>query len=71
MDALLATDVLRDVVRWYHELVVTPGGDVWDAGTAWREETVRALYRKHGWPGEDFDADAFVEDQARATDGAG
>jgi hypothetical protein len=65
MDGRPAADVLRDVVRWYHELVETPGGAIWDTGTEWDAETVRALYRKHGWPGEDFDADAFVEDQAR------
>ena len=25
---------------------------------------MKPLYRKHGWPGEDFDGDAFLADQA-------
>ncbi len=35
MDARPAANVLRDIVCWYHELVETPGGAVWDAGTEW------------------------------------
>jgi hypothetical protein len=66
MDARPAGRVLRDIVRWYHELLMTPGGGD-HAGQKWYEELVRPLYRKHGWPGEDFDADGFLVDQVRAV----
>ncbi|KAK4122195.1 hypothetical protein N657DRAFT_621398 [Parathielavia appendiculata] len=65
MDARPARRVLGDIVRWYHELFVTPGGGE-IAGQEWNEDLVKPLYRKHGWPGEDFDGDAFLVDQVRA-----
>lgn len=63
-DARPAGDVLRDVNRWYHELVELPGGGENDA-LSWDPEVVKPLYRKHGWPGEDFDGDAFLLDKVR------
>ncbi|KAK4099597.1 hypothetical protein N658DRAFT_560318 [Parathielavia hyrcaniae] len=62
MEGRPARRVLRDIVRWYHELRETPGGGE-NAGAEWDHDLVRPLYRKHGWPGEDFDADAFLVDQ--------
>ncbi|OJZ88624.1 hypothetical protein ASPFODRAFT_205739 [Aspergillus luchuensis CBS 106.47] len=61
-----AGDVLRDIIRWYRELKVLPGGSndsciKWDAGRL----DVKGLYRMHGWPGN-FDGDAFQVDQLRA-----
>lgn len=67
MEARPATRVLQDIVRWYHELVEIPG-DCVDCIGEWSAEVVRPLYRRHGWPGEDFDGDAFVVDQARSKE---
>ncbi|KAK4150941.1 hypothetical protein C8A00DRAFT_36440 [Chaetomidium leptoderma] len=68
MGARPAGNVLRDIIRWYHELVEIPGGD--HGGWEWSEEIVKPLYRKHGWPGENFDGDAFLVDQACAVTAA-
>ncbi|KAK4040850.1 hypothetical protein C8A01DRAFT_45872 [Parachaetomium inaequale] len=65
MDSRPAGNVLRDIIRWYRELVETPGGGENTAWT-WRKELVAPLYRKHGWPGESFDGDAFLADKLRA-----
>ena len=67
MDARPAGNVLRDMIRWYRELVEVPGcccyqNDGWEG----REDFLRALYRKHGWPGENFDGGAFDVDRVRA-----
>lgn len=43
----------------------TPGGGE-QSGPEWDAELVRPLYPKHGWPGPDFDGNAFLADQARA-----
>lgn len=66
MKARPAGRVLRDIVRWYHELAEIPG-DGRNGGAEWCEQIVRPLYRRHGWPGENFDGDAFLADQARST----
>lgn len=65
MQARPAPNVLRDIARWYRELVDVPGGGE-HSGWQWQEEITRPLYLKHGWPGDDFDGDAFLVDQARA-----
>jgi hypothetical protein len=65
MDARPAPSVLRDIIRWYHELVELPGNGECDP-LRWDEELVKPLYRKHGWPGKDFDGDAFLVDKVRA-----
>ncbi len=67
MEARPAARVLQDVIRWYHELLEIPG-DFGNCGHRWTAEITRPLYRRHGWPGEDFDGDAFVVDQARSKD---
>lgn len=56
--------VLRDIIRWYYELVETPGGGEQSAQSrqAWEPELLKPLYRKHGWPGSHFDGDAFLVD---------
>lgn len=63
-----AGNVLRDIVRWYHELVETPGGGEQSAqfGGRWYAEILKPLYRKHGWPDSHFDGDGFLVDLARA-----
>ncbi|RDL42174.1 uncharacterized protein BP5553_02153 [Venustampulla echinocandica] len=66
MDSRPAGDVLHDIVQWYHELIETPGGGEVSGGE-WDAEIVKPLYRKHGWPNANFDGDAFLVDQARAT----
>ena len=63
MDGRPAPAVLRDIVRWYRELKELPGGE--KSGWEWDEEITKPLYIKHGWPGENFDGDAFVADQKR------
>ena len=66
MDSRSAGDVLRDIIRWFHELVETPGrGDL--SCIEWDPDVVRPLYRKHGWPGPQFDGDAFQVDLARTN----
>ncbi|KAK3900744.1 hypothetical protein C8A05DRAFT_35594 [Staphylotrichum tortipilum] len=34
------------------------------------DDALRAVYRNHGWPGENFDGDAFVVDRARVIPAA-
>ena len=41
------------------------GGDL--SCVEWDPDVVRPVYRKHGWPGSDFDGDAFRVDLARAN----
>jgi len=65
MQARQAPNVLRDIARWYRELIEVPGGGE-HSGGRWEEEITRPLYLKHGWPSDDFDGDAFLIDQARA-----
>ncbi|KFY41428.1 hypothetical protein V494_03006 [Pseudogymnoascus sp. VKM F-4513 (FW-928)] len=61
-----AGKVLRDIVKWYHELIELPGdGD--EAGPVWDKDILLSLYPKHGWPSADFDGDAFQIDQVRAA----
>lgn len=65
-DGRPAPNVLRDIVKWYHELIELPGdGD--EAGALWYSEILLPLYPKHGWPSADFDGDAFQVDQVRAA----
>ncbi|KAK3897434.1 hypothetical protein C8A05DRAFT_19805 [Staphylotrichum tortipilum] len=64
MDARPAAKVLRDIIRWYHELVELPGTGENNSG--WSKDPVPTLYKKHGWPGEDFDGEAFLVDKLRA-----
>jgi hypothetical protein len=65
MDARPAGNVFRDIIRWYHELFEIPG-DGEKTLDEWDRELVEPIYRKHGWPNEDFDGDAFLVDKARA-----
>ncbi|KAF7550318.1 hypothetical protein G7Z17_g5789 [Cylindrodendrum hubeiense] len=65
-DSRPAGEVLRDIIRWYHDLTETPGGGE-NSGSQWEKETTKPLYRKHGWPGDDFDGDAFLVDLVRAN----
>ncbi|CAI4220268.1 unnamed protein product [Parascedosporium putredinis] len=60
-----ASTVLGDIVKWYHDLRETPGGGE-GSGNDWEHETVVELYRKHGWPGPNFDGDAFEVDHVRS-----
>ncbi|KAK4233850.1 hypothetical protein C8A03DRAFT_19145 [Achaetomium macrosporum] len=67
MDSRPAPNVLRDIIRWYRELYRTPGGGENSAGWEWDSELVTPLYRKHGWPSDNFDGNAFQVDQVRAV----
>lgn len=63
-----AGDVLRDIVKWYRELQVLPGGgeNDHDDWTHYRKDLdLKSLYRKHGWP-EKFDGDDFEVDLVRS-----
>jgi hypothetical protein len=66
MDARPAPNVLRDIARWYRQLIEVPGGGEY-SGCEWYEETARPLYIKHGWLSGNFNGDAFLVDQARAV----
>ncbi|KAK7416173.1 hypothetical protein QQX98_005370 [Neonectria punicea] len=63
-DSRPAGEVLRDIVRWYHDLTETPGGGE-NSGSRWAKEATEPLYRKHGWPRDGFDGDAFLVDLTR------
>lgn len=69
-DSRPAGAVLRDILRWYRELSDVPGCAKWEEEWVDYEDELRALYRKHGWPGEDFDGDAFDLDRARVKPAA-
>lgn len=64
MEARPASNVLRDIIRWYRELVEVPRRGE-RTGEESERKIVEPLYRKHGWPGKAFDGDAFQVDQAR------
>jgi hypothetical protein len=57
--------VLRDIVRWYEELIELPGDGEY-SGTNWDPEITKPLYIKHGWPSTDLDGEAFLVAKARA-----
>ena len=59
-----AADVLRDIARWYKELIEIPG-DGEQSCLEWGKEVTEPLYRKHGWPSANFDGEAFLIDKAR------
>ncbi|KAK4445490.1 hypothetical protein QBC34DRAFT_472410 [Podospora aff. communis PSN243] len=61
-----AENVLRDMNQWFEELVETPWGYEEVDRFFWDAELVIPIYRKHGWPGDDFDGDAFEADHRRA-----
>ncbi|KAI5460524.1 hypothetical protein BGZ63DRAFT_387386 [Mariannaea sp. PMI_226] len=61
-----ADRVLRDIVQWYNELIEIPGGGE-RSGREWAKEIVKPLYTKLGWPEADFDGEAFLVEQARAS----
>ncbi|KAM0324368.1 hypothetical protein ACHAQA_008149 [Verticillium albo-atrum] len=66
MDSRPAPNVLRDMVLWYENLTELPGSGE-RSGPEWDAELTKPLYVKHGWPGADFDGEAFLVDQARAV----
>ena len=44
------------MIRWYRELVEIPECCCYQYdGCEGREDSLRALYRKHGWPGENVE----------------
>ncbi len=70
LDARAAGAVLRDILGWYRDLVDVPGCSA-DVEEWWgHDDALRAVYHKHGWPGENFDGDAFVVDPARVIPAA-
>jgi hypothetical protein len=60
-----AVAVLRDIVKWYNELLETPGGGEQSA-SEWEPKMLVPLYRKNGWPSDSFDGDNFLVDMVRA-----
>ncbi|KAG7294197.1 hypothetical protein NEMBOFW57_004267 [Staphylotrichum longicolle] len=70
LDARAAGAVLRDILGWYRDLVDVPGCAADDEEWEGHDDALRAAYRKHGWPGENFDGDAFVVDRARVKPAA-
>lgn len=70
LDARAAGAVLRDILGWYRDLVDVPGCAADDKEWEGHTDALRAAYRKRGWPGENFDGDAFVVDRARAIPAA-
>ena len=67
IDARPAGNVLRDIIRWYRELVDLPGARDMDVWHQPREDILRALYQKHRWAGENVDGEAFLVDHVRHT----
>lgn len=62
-----ASDVLRDINRWYRELKEVPGKyDGLGRGPNVEGKTRRLLYKKHGWP-DSFNANAFTVALIRAS----
>jgi hypothetical protein len=63
-----AGDVLRDIVKWYRELKVLPGGGE-NSDNDWthysKDLDMKEMYRKHGWP-DNLDSDAFEMDLVRS-----
>jgi hypothetical protein len=70
LKARAAGAVLRDILGWYRELVDVPGCSAHDEEWCEHDDGLRAVYRKHGWPGGNFDGDAFVVDRARVIPAA-
>ena len=70
LDARAAGAVLRDIISWYRELVDIPGCSTHDEEWWGYDDALRAVYRKHGWPGENFDGDTFVVDRVRVIPAA-
>jgi hypothetical protein len=64
MDSRPADRVLRDIIKWYHELVEMPGGGE-SCTSGWDEALVKPLYIKYGWPSAKFDGRAFLVAQVR------
>ncbi|KAK7957137.1 uncharacterized protein PG986_006359 [Apiospora aurea] len=68
-DSRSAAAVLRDINRWYREHA-TPFLGLGQDGP-WIDEDkehdvpISTLYKQHGWPGPDFDGDAFEVSLAR------
>lgn len=65
MEARPAPKVLRDIVRWYEQLIELPGDGEY-SGTDWNPEVTKPLYIMHGWPRADFNGEAFLVEKARA-----
>ncbi|KAK5657149.1 hypothetical protein OQA88_3206 [Cercophora sp. LCS_1] len=66
-DGRRTAKVLRDMIRWYNDFTEIPGCGECTDEALWDRTIVVPLYRKHGWPGKDFDGDAFQVDQRRAV----
>jgi hypothetical protein len=60
-----ASDVLRDINRWYRELKELPGQGEYTGGEWMKSEDLRPLYLKNGWP-DNFDGEGFEVDLVRA-----
>ncbi|KAK4226843.1 hypothetical protein QBC38DRAFT_545641 [Podospora fimiseda] len=63
-NALPADKVLQEMHNWLLDTNVTPGGSPYST-INWPEDVIKPLYVKHGWPGLDFDGNAFLVDLVR------
>ncbi|KAK8868510.1 hypothetical protein PGQ11_007088 [Apiospora arundinis] len=69
IDSRRAAPVLRDMNRWYRELQTTFEGE--NTPRRWSDDkedfdiTIAEVFRRHGWPGKDFDGDGFEVDLER------
>jgi hypothetical protein len=64
-----ASNVLRDIVRWYENLTELPGGGEL-SGREWAPALTKPLYIKHGWP-YNFSAIDFLIDQVKSREAEG
>ncbi|CAH0028483.1 unnamed protein product [Clonostachys rhizophaga] len=62
-----AADVLKDINKWYRQLIILPGGGD-DTGSEWDhyDMDLPSIYRNNGWP-DRFDGEAFEIEQARKS----
>ncbi|KAF7185704.1 hypothetical protein HII31_12935 [Pseudocercospora fuligena] len=59
-----AAEVLKDIVKWYRDLLEIPGGDGDYGVSEWDHDILKDFYEKNGWP-DNFDAHTFKIDLAR------
>ncbi|KAI5359223.1 hypothetical protein Slin14017_G101250 [Septoria linicola] len=67
MEMRPAKSVLRNMVSRFEDLTELPGtGENSGYKQMWQADVIKLVYRKHGWPGADFDGHAFRVSRVRA-----
>lgn len=64
-DCRPASNVLRDINKWYKQLKELPGGGQ-HSPADWDQALTKPLYVKHGWLTGNFNSDAFQVDRIRS-----